>query len=273
MVTKTTQTSQPKPTIKLVEADKASDSAATGTPANAAAPATKETSPKGGATLRQRPNIFKDLGQATTQAARDKLELMGSVKQRLAEAYDLFKEGDDKAAEANLIADKAAFNLYQGRSGGILTKDEVSAVLGDIFGYKPVTKDGKEVPGKTPKGQGEAIRKRVVRAVSAEEYVRDGDGGTFFEGLPDDEISDVLDAVKEGQMSIWTAYEKFAEIKREHATRTDIAFDAKKIAAIVASLSNEGAADNFANNPTLVAAYGALIDVVNVIGEAVAEAA
>ena len=211
-----------------------------------------------------RKSIFTAHRTEVSQQAIAKVQVMQSVRQRLAEASDLFNEGEDKAIEARVIADKAAVGLYQARIDGLASGEEVSGLLGDIFGFK-AKKDG--TPGKTPDGQGEAIRKRVVRAVQASEYVNDGDGGRFFDGLPAEEIGDILATLEAGELSIWTAYERFAEVKRDHAVKTNAAFDPKRIAAIAEALSEEGAAEIFAANPALVASYGALIEVLAVIDE------
>ena len=210
-------------------------------------------------------NLFSQAASTLNAAIADKMAIMGAVRQRLAEAADLYKAGDDKRDEATAIADKAAVNLYQARSKGSISGEEVSAILGDVFGYKPKT-DG--TPGKTPAGNGEAIRKRVVRAVAADNYVSGNDVDKFFDGLPADEIGAVLNAVSAGDMSIWTAYEKFAEIKREHAVKNEMAFDAKKIAAITDRLSASDAVAIMQGNPALIAAYAGLMEVLTAIGEA-----
>jgi hypothetical protein len=209
-------------------------------------------------------NLFTQAATQVSRQAAEKVSLMGNVRQKLAEAADLYKEGDDKADEAREVAGKAALTLYQARTSGLLSGEEVSSTLGDTFGYKPKS-DG--TAGKTPQGQGEAIRKRVVRMAQAHDFVTNGDGGRFFEGLPEEEISDVINQVENGDITVFWAYDRFAEIKREHLTRTEMAFDPKRIGNLVEKLSEEGAADIIRNNPLLIAAYGALIDILNVIGE------
>jgi hypothetical protein len=216
-------------------------------------------------------NIFAEVEIAKAAIVEHKLTRMQNVRQKLAHANDLFGEGDAKAKEATEIADEAATGLYQARTEGLADANEVSGLLGDVFGYKPKT-DGK--PGKTPAGQGEAIRKRVVRATAAYDHLNGGDGGRFFEGLTAESansdgltLADVVHNVGTGEMSIWTAYEKFAEIKREQTVKTDIAFDAKRIAGIVGSLSEEGAAASVRAMPELILAYAELIKVLRIIGE------
>jgi hypothetical protein len=261
MVTKNTKNPAPVAVMAEDNADEANTNVVT----IGAKDALKATS---GGTRKN--NLFTQAATAVSRKAAEKVNLMGNVRQKLAEAADLYKEGDDKAGEAREVAGKAALTLYQARIDGLLSGDEVSATLGDTFGYKNKS-DG--TPGKTPAGQGEAIRKRVVRMAQAFDYVQNGDGGRFFEGLPEEEIQDVLKQVEDGDITVFWAYDRFAEIKREHLTRTEMAFDPKRIGNLVEKLSEEGSADIIRNDPLLIAAYGALIDILNVIGEQQAEAA
>lgn len=214
-------------------------------------------------------NIFAAMRANVSESVQHKLQEMQVIRQRLAEAADLFSEGKGREAEASEIADDAALRLYQARADGLVSNDEISGVLRDIFGAVP-RKDG--TPGNTPAGQGAHIRKRIVRAVNALEYVTNGDGGRFFEGLPEGEVEDALNRLKNGG-SIWSAYEDFADIRKAHMVRTNAAFDPKRIGAIVESLSEEGAAKMIAENPALVEAYAALLDVLNVLGEEAAKLA
>ncbi len=149
---------------------------------------------------------------------------------------------------------------------GAFNGEEVSALLGDRFGFVP-KKDG--TPGKTPFGEGQAIRKRVVRMVSAAEYVADETlGGRFFEGIPQEDVADVLNGLNNGTVSIWTAYDQLTELRKANNERADMAFDPKKIATITASLSTGAAADRLANSAALRAAYAGLQDALAVASEA-----
>lgn len=242
-------------------------------PGPASAPETKTDKPTGDVVSIKgtgaRKSIFDQAKASANQIARDKMAVMGVVRQGLAEAADLFKAGTDKEAEAKTVAAKAALSLYQARANNVVSPAEVSAALGDEFGYK-LKADG--TPGKTPDGQGEAIRKRIVRAAQAHDYVMNGDGGTFFEGLPADEVSSVLAGMEAGNIGFWAAYEAFAEIKREHATKTIPAFNYKHIAGLVDALSEPGAVDKFVDNKILTDVYVELIDTLKILGEAAAAA-
>jgi hypothetical protein len=229
------------------------------------------TGPAKGAAKR---NIFNMAAAEVSEKVERKIATMQVVRQRLAQAADLFKEGGDKSSEATAIADNAAVLLYQARAAGTVSAEEASGALGDIFGYK-AKKDG--TPGKTPDGQGEAIRKRVVRAIQARQFLNGEDGGRFFDGMPPEPVQAIVDRLdsedENNRLSIWSAYDQFAAIKRENAERTIPAFDPKRVAQMVEELSKEGAADILRSSPDLVKAYGALIDVLNVVGEAAASEA
>lgn len=218
-----------------------------------------------------RSNLFLVQSNNQSAAVAEKVQLMGQVRQSLAHAADLYREGDDKAKEAAEVADKAAVGLFNGRVNGLIAADELSGVLGDVFGYKP-KKDG--TPGKTPDGQGEHIRKRVVRLTKAAEFVAGQDADRFFDGLDADSADDdgntiagTVQRVRDGGMSIWTAYDVLSRIKRENVSRRDAAFDAKRIMAIADSLAGPEAGDIVRNDPKLIAAYADLIKIVLMIGD------
>jgi hypothetical protein len=230
----------------------------------------------------KRENIFETQAVAMREQAAAKVAVMGTVRQRLAHAFDLFSEGGEKEQEAKEEADASAIALYQARRDGIISADEVTAALGDIFGYKskdkavqhPVTAADPKA-SRTPFGQGEAIRKRIVRAVQAAEHVDDVQSSRFFEGLDKGKVADVLNRLgnEANPLSIWSAYDYLAEIKRQNMVRTNPAFDPKRVAGIVEALSEEGAADIVAANPALVTAYGALLSVLRILGEEAAKKA
>lgn len=226
-----------------------------------------------------RKSIFETASEEISKATARKVTLFQSIRQNLAHAKDLYDEGSDKAGEAEGIAAKAATELYQVRTTGAASNEEISALLVDIFGAKPKS-DG--TPGKTPAGPGETLRKRLVKAAQAFEYCRDPEGSNIkaFAGLNPTEDTDddgnslqsVCDALDAGTTTLWTAYPVFSAIVRAHKTKTDRAFDPKHIASLVESLSEEGAADIVRNSSALVTAYAALTQVLAVIGEMPVEA-
>lgn len=225
----------------------------------------------------QRPNAFAIRQSETGNVAADKISLLGSVRQRLAEAVELSKLGGEKAQEAEDIANVQSLRLYQARlmTGGI-DANELSAMLGDVFGFKP-KQDG--TPGKTPNGLGESIRKRVVRLVGAAEYATSGEGGAFFTNLPPEKVADVVSLVEyraahpdepDKGMSIYRAFDKLAEIRKETlAPRPAAWMDPKAIAGFVGKLREPGAVAVVMDTPGLETAYSALWAVLTVVGESV----
>jgi hypothetical protein len=196
-----------------------------------------------------------------------KAQLESEARQQLAQAVDLLSQGAEKEKEAAVLIDKVSLTYYRGRVEGLLSNDAITAALGDQFGFKDKTDPNNSVPAghknasKTPFKRGEAIRKRVVRAVQAHEYVEGRDGGAFFSDLPKDDVQATLNAMTGGTLGFWAAYEKFAEIKRKHdaaKTRVDVAFDPKKVGHMAEKLNEEGAVQALNSNAELIRAYVSL---------------
>lgn len=215
----------------------------------------------------ERLSLIDNVAREANEVIAEKMRTLGQVRQSLAEASDLFSQGAKEEVKAKEVAAHAGLKLYQAQAFGILSKDEVSATLGDIFGWKE-KKDGS--PSKTPEGQGEAIRKRVVRLVQARDYVVEGEGGTFFSDLPEDEVSQVLAEVDQGDLTIWQAYERFADIKRESTDRLPTAFNPASIAKLAEQIA-QGGADRMIADSNLIVAYKALRDAINLADQTAAE--
>ena len=209
-------------------------------------------------------------------SAAEKSLAVSQAKQRLAEASDLAKNALATRAECDAIVAEAATILYQARCKAIATNDphgltmaEISAALGDVYGFKIVEKTGK--PSKTPNGDGEAIRKRVVRLVAAHEYVNsagletESNKESFFVDLDKAEVSAVLDQVNNGHKSPYSAYDDFTKMKADAREKTERAFTAKVIAEIASALAGKDAALKFIGHPELLAAYVALSDIWNTV--------
>lgn len=210
-----------------------------------------------------------------------KHEIMSRVKQRLAEAADKDREVREGDAEVSELAVMSAYDLYVGMKDRLFSPDEVTALLGDSYGFKLKGTDGDKTkpyrPGdsaasKTPFGTGEIIRKRVFRAAKANDYVTDGDGGTFFENLPEEKVEEIVDAIGTGddKLSIWTAYDRFQKLKSSTTERTEFAFDPKKVAGLNESLLKQGAFGTIGQSGELVAAYKSLLRTMLNMAEALA---
>jgi hypothetical protein len=231
----------------------------------------------------KRSSLFDTIAVEENARLAEKTKLSTTARQQLAEAFDLFKEGANRADEAKSVASKASVALYQGRTTGLLSAEEVSSILGDQFGYKvkgtaqagasPTTggvpsdysKNG-QTASKTPYGDGEQIRKRVVRLAAAYSFVHDGDGGTFFEGLDPDEVSGLLDSVESGDTSMYRAFDILTEMRKEaNGDQTPAAFRVKTITTIADKLSEASAPALMIDTPGLAAAYAALRQIIDIV--------
>lgn len=207
--------------------------------------------------------FFSSVATEMSEKIADKMALLGAVRQTLAEAKDLFLLGAEKANEATDTANKAAVRLYQARATNVVSPEEVSSILGDQFGFK-ITPKG-EV-SKTPDGQGEVIRKRIVRMVQARDYVSNDNPGTFFNGVDKDAVEEVVAGVDDGEYSIFYAYDLLAKIKSEgRGPSVKPAFNPRTITGILKDLSEPGAMDKLGSNALLRAAYAELYTVLQTI--------
>lgn len=228
-------------------------------------------------------SVFGNYRTAVSADAVAKVQLIQDAKQRLAEANDTWSAGSDKDQEAREIANRAAVKLYQARADGSMTAEEVSAALGDVFGFKVNENTGKI--RKTPDGRGEEIRKRIVRLVNAADFVDNADGGKYFDPVEDDaqdSVQAILKEVEEGSRSIWTAYEDIANIRKSYLDDRLAAWEnPKTIMNIVDKLNSAevdeaglGVIEKLKANPALAAAYDALGETLETIFAAMsAEAA
>jgi hypothetical protein len=215
----------------------------------------------------ERVNLFETINQEVSEAQAQKVNQLSEARQRLAEARDLWLQGAEHETEAREMAAKAARALYAARTAGTLSGEELSALLGDQFGFK-MKQDGK-TPSKTPDGQGEAIRKRIVRAVQAFEHANGiNENHRFFENIPAEAVEPVLNQLASGDVGIWTVYDRLAKIKAENSAgpiRAEL--DPKRIAALAEALNKEGVAKAIATNMALAAAYADLFKMIQVVGE------
>lgn len=210
--------------------------------------------------------------QEIASSAAAKSLAVSRAKQRLAEASDLAINAQDKRKECDALIGEAATVLYQARVDAITSNDphgltmaEISGALGDVYGYKVAEKTGK--PSKTPAGDGEAIRKRIVRLVAGFEYVnsagleQESSRESFFVGMDKAEVASILEQVNNGHKSPWSAYDEFTAMKAAMREKTDRAFNATVIAEIATALAGNDVALKFKDNPALLAAYIALSDI------------
>lgn len=234
----------------------------------------------------QRKNIFERADVPVTENAATKVKLLSSVHSAFDEAANLADQSGENTDKAIEIASKGATLLFQGRIQGIVSQDEISAILGDHFGWKGKgDKVGQRVTsaepdatrGRTPFGMGEHIRKRIVRAVRLHAFVN-GDkraAGVFFEGLNPDDVQPFLTEIQNGT-SLWTVYDSLAKLKSERSgNRPPLAFDPKRIAGLAAKLGEnvQYSVQQMQDIRGLVEAYTALYRIISVIGRETPEEA
>jgi hypothetical protein len=223
--------------------------------------------------IRTNNDLFALVRATDGQSVQNKVAFMGDIRQKLAQVADEAKANGEQAAETEGLAASAATRLFIARVNGVVTGDELTGLLGDTFGYKP-KQDG--TPGKTPAGVGEAIRKRIVRAVQGHDFVNGADGGRFFETMDPDEVAPVISSIgrtkknEKGEtvsdgISVWDAYKKLGDIKSQSTVRLPFAFDAKKILGLTEALSEAGARGKLLSNPSLLKAYAGLADQLTLI--------
>lgn len=237
--------------------NKMTNAAASPTPNKVAMP---EHSTKGGASLVVR-DLRDEYGEVIAGKLQAKLTIIQVAKQRLAEADDTFRDASEKAAAAKSIVADVATQLYQARRDDILPDAELSAVLGDIFGYK-AKKDG--TPSATPNGAGETIRKYVRFLTAAREAVGGDNVGRAFATLDADQmerIAVVVASVDSGDISVHTAFDNIADIRKVERVTVEKAIDPKHIAGLADVLSQPGMADVLRNSEALIAAYTMLRNV------------
>lgn len=226
----------------------------------------------------KRRNIFDRDDEVITETAASKVQLVSETRQRLSEAKDAYDAGGTHEAEGQIALDKAARNLVTGRVTGVLSADEVTEIIGGIFGFKQ-KKDGS--PSKTPEGAGNTVRQRIVRMTNAYGFAEDGTSeDAFFAPVSEDAKEAVDNVVKlfekgpdDGGITIWTAYTNLADIKRDNVTRVDFYLDPKRIAGLAEKLSNniETAAKSLASDKALRSAYRHLWKMLGVVAEEAAE--
>lgn len=228
----------------------------------------------------KRSNRFEREDVELTEAAQTKVQLIQHIQEKAEEANKLIEADEANESTVGDIAVDIATTLYRGRTQGVLSPDEVSTLLGDNFGWKGKgDKAGARVTAaepdktrsKTPFGWGEAIRKRVVRAVGAHAFVTGNDAaaGAFFKGLEPETVEPILNGLNNGNRSIWTVYDDLAKAKNDATgTRPKLAFDPKRIAQITAMLGGDipHSVEQMSKVRGLFEAYTALYRMLGVIG-------
>ncbi len=207
-----------------------------------------------------------------TDAVQARMTLRQTIRQHLAEVADMAKEAGDTTAEVTAKAAAVGYELFDARRTGQLQANEVSEILGEIFGVKgtgknvgKVMRPGEKGAGKTPAGTGEEIRKRVVRAVAAADFVANGPSPAtkyFNDSFEQSDIQPLLnDLSPDGDGNIWSFYRQLQEMKRVNNDPVPFHLNAERIAKFATSISEgiKQTAANINGNNELKAAYAGLM--------------
>lgn len=204
---------------------------------------------------KQNVTIFAQKAHEVSQKAALKLELRDKAKAALEEAKGIYAEGNDKAKNANDIASKGAIILYDLQTSGMMNKEEVSSLLGQVYGFKE-KKDG--TPSKTPNGKGEDIRKRVVRAVAAKAY-SDGLDDPYFAGVDRNDVYSAIHNMVMGENSIWTTYDQIGQLVKEaKEAPAPLHLNPEKLMKLIDELKKPETAIAVSQSDTLTSAYAEL---------------
>lgn len=218
----------------------------------------------------RRVNALDVLNAKQTEAIQSKVALLSEAETAIAETVKLAGDiivSEDQERKVAEAAAKAAHVLFRGRITGVLSQDELSELLGRGFGWKR-KQDGTQ--SKTPFGQGEAIRKRVVRATGAYAFVNGNDAPAFFDPLDREAVAPFVQEVIAGKRSVLTLYNDLADMKAEASgKRPAPAFNPKAVMAMAAALSEnvQASVTLWHDTAGLLVAYQTLSRAIDLIGE------
>lgn len=245
-------------------------------------------------------DTFRASNEASMLASRLHAEALSTARTLLREAFELYRSGDKKPdliEKADGIASSAALRLYRSLVDGTVSRDEVSGLLGEVYGFTP---KGDGTPGKTPAREGADIRKRIFRAEAAFDYATNGKVIPFFDGLPEPEVQLVVERLERrvqyealaseidralgadepedvterqetaaellaGSVTLWTAYDLMSKMKLDGRTKVEPAFDPKKVSDMADALLEAGSGDKVRNSPALIASYIKLTAAIDLI--------
>lgn len=200
--------------------------------------------------------------KASGERAAEKAAFAGSIRQKLACLADQDKATLKANGDAERAADVTSTELALALVGPspMFTKAEVSAMLGDVFGYRPKA-DG--TPGATPNGAGGTIRKRLSRLIDVNEYVETGGKSvtTFTALLPLEDTAALVASLGTKGGSIFSVYKALDKLASAARAPKVIAFDPKAIVKIAESLAGEHGLPALQSSSDLRAAYGAVLEV------------
>lgn len=205
---------------------------------------------------KQAERIHKE-AEANLSKAAIKVQLLQDATDALVEANEIYQKAGAATQEGNDKAAVGALALYKAEAEGITSKAETSEILGKVFGFKVSATTGKT--SKTPDGQGEAIRKRVVRAVNAFQHVTGNEPVEYFKAVERDSLRAVIERVEDGSLSIWSAYDEMGKLVNEARDENQpLHLSPEKLAKLINKLTDTDTAVVVAKSEGLQHAYAAL---------------
>jgi hypothetical protein len=200
---------------------------------------------------------FASIRQQAEQKVAAKVTMMTKARSLLEEAKKTFSEGETKSGEGESKAYQGAFQLYALSVAGSVSKEEVSQLLGEVFGFKAKT-NGSGI-SKTPEKAGEAIRKRIVRATEARLYAdgKTNDPPAWAGKASREDVASVMNAVDEGKKALNYAYNELGELKGK-TEGVQLFANINQIQKLINQLTDKAAAGVIAKSPPLLNAYANL---------------
>jgi len=190
-----------------------------------------------------------------------------AVKNKLAEEAKALKEAEDTQRDnvgklTNSFLRDSAIAIVN----GVLTRDELSAILGQVYGFKVKPQSGE--PSKTPDGTGNSHRKRIILLAEAGKIAASLEAGLpiheenkpkAFQGIDNEAIAEIARrCLEQGSLSPSSAYKALTELKpRENKP---IWQNTNKLGEIIAALSNPDCLKVILDNEGLREAYARIRD-------------
>lgn len=203
-----------------------------------------------------------DLGASLSARMTQKRQVIETAKEALNEAIALECNANAAQGAVSKTQGKVINILAQGVIAGLIDKPQVSAMLGDAYGYKAKA-DG--TPGKTPDGAGSSLRKRIVTLSEAFAYmngdIQEADKPRWLAEKTVEEIAPIVTEWLDGNLSPWKAYKDVTE--KEKRASVALHFDHAKLLKIVEALDDDVTFAAIKSNPALVEVYTALVTAFN----------
>jgi hypothetical protein len=209
-----------------------------------------------------------------------KTQLRQTIRQHLAEVADMAKEAGQTSSAVTAKAAEVGMELLNARISGDLSPAEVSDILGDIFGVKgtgkavgQVLRPGEKSAGKTPAGTGEEIRKRVVRAYAAYDFLNNGPSSAtkYFDGMDSDTVQPLFSSLMDddSEATLWSFYNDLGAAKREANDPTPFHLNPERIAKLATTVGENVKATAKAINgdSDLKASYAGLLQQLLIVNE------